>query len=130
MKINKIENPVDVTLQFLSSNQDDPAEENRSLDHNLTVRQSVTVQARSKTDKKGKELKSKRFNLLFLPSLFRDIEKIAYVENISINEAVNRALEFYCDTKSDILTKYAEIEKLKGSNGSRKTVSAKVKKDT
>jgi hypothetical protein len=62
-----------------------------------------------------------------VPSLFVDIEKIAYVENISINEAVNRALEFYCDTKSDILTKYAEIEKLKGSKGSRKTAHPKDK---
>jgi hypothetical protein len=125
MKNLNIQNPVDVTTQFFSSPQVGQTEKKHSSDHNLTVRKSVTVQDRSKTDKKGKELKRKRYNLLFVPSLFVDIEKISYVEKCSINETVNRALEFYRDTKRDILAKYAEIEKLKGSKGSRKTAHPK-----
>jgi len=112
----KIENPVDTALQFFSTLQGDKIDERPGKDDQdiLVPRKAVVpIQHRAKSDKSGKELKRKRFNLLFLPSLFETIEKIAYVEKITINEAVNRAIKLYCDSNKDILAKHAEIEKLK-----------------
>jgi hypothetical protein len=43
--------------------------------------------------------------------IFRDMEKIAYVEKKSVNEVIYQALELYKETKKDVLSKYAEIEK-------------------
>jgi len=57
-------------------------------------------------------LKRKRYNLLLVPSVFEDIQKIAYVEKISANEAINQALSHYRNEKKTILEKYAEIDKL------------------
>jgi len=110
----KIENPVDPTLQFLSNLQNDQVEEKPGkVDQDMFIKRAVSLHHRPKTDKNGKELKRKRFNLLLLPSLFKDMEKIAYVENITINEAVNRAIKLYCQSNKGTVAKYAEIEKLK-----------------
>jgi hypothetical protein len=115
-KNNKYENPVDSIAQFLTPSQDSQAVEKPDDSLNITERKLIPIQNRPKTDKEGRVLKRKRLNLVILPSLVEDIKKIAYVENIAINEAVNRALELYRDTHKDILAKYAEIEKLKTSN--------------
>lgn len=52
------------------------------------------------------ETKSKRYNLLLKPSLHEDLEKIATMQRISVNEAVNRALKAYRDTHSDLIDKF------------------------
>lgn len=54
------------------------------------------------------ETKSKRYNLLLKPSLHEDIEKIAVMQRISVNEAVNRALAAYIETYSNLIDKYNE----------------------
>lgn len=41
------------------------------------------------------ETKSKRLQLLITPSMHRKLQDLAKAENISINEAVNRAIENY-----------------------------------
>lgn len=53
-----------------------------------------------------KETKSKRYNLLLKPSLHGDLEKIATMQRISVNEAVNRALKAYRDTYNGLIDKY------------------------
>jgi hypothetical protein len=110
-KIN-IQNPVDIAAQFISSVQDGLEGDKPSTDQNAVLEEPVPVRDRPKTAKDGRELKRKRYNLLLIPSTYGDIEKIAYVEKISVNEAVNRALAMYREAKKDILTKYAVIEKL------------------
>jgi hypothetical protein len=112
----KISNPVDPALQFLSQVQDDSAEEKSNANTEPGTRKPIPIQDRSKTDKNGRELKRKRYNLLLVPSIFEDIEKIAYVEKISANEAINRALVLYRENEKDTLEKFIEIEKLKASN--------------
>ena len=89
------DNPVDGILPFLSTNLINPSTdipiENRKEESQI----HIPIQNRNKRDKNGKELKRKRYNLLFFPSLYNDLEKIAYVEKISINEAVNQAIAQY-----------------------------------
>ena len=109
MKKLNITNPADSIMQFISSVQD----EHNELDSIVNEKKKIPIQNRPKNDKNGKELKRKRFNLLFIPSLFNDIEKIAYVEKMSINEAINQALILYRESKKEALEKYIEIEKLR-----------------
>jgi hypothetical protein len=116
-KNHKYDNPLDMDsiTQFLSVMQDStetgkPVTKTENVKH-----KSIPIQDRPKTDRNGRELKRKRYNLLLVPSLYEDIEKIAYVQNISANEAINRALAFYLEKEKETLDKYAEIEKLKMS---------------
>ena len=81
----------------------------------------MRIQYRPKTGKNGKELKRKRYNLLLYPSLYKEIEKIAYVKRISVNEAVNQAIELYLNVGKNELEKYDDIEKLKESKNTGKT---------
>ena len=114
MKKFSINNPVDTFVsQYAIQPPDIPSGGNEEIIDNTVERKTVHIQDRLKVDKNGKELKRKRYNLLLLPSIYSDIEKIAYVENTSINEAVNQALAMYRDAKRDVLVKYTEIEKLK-----------------
>ena len=112
-KNNINNNPVDSILPFLSSSSPNLSSD-YSTERNIEeVRKTIPIQNRNKFDKNGNELKRKRYNLLFIPSLYRNIEKIAYVENESVNEAINQAIALYIDSKKDILAKYNEIEMLK-----------------
>jgi len=113
-------NPVDNALQFLSAAQDSTEMEKPNAKTESATHKQVPIQDRPKTDMHGKELKRKRYNLLLAPSLYEDVEKIAYVENISANEAINRALALYKENKNDTLKQYAEIEKLKASGKTEK----------
>jgi hypothetical protein len=112
----KIENPVDTALQFISNIQIEQEDAKSGTNQNSVEVKPIPIQDKLKTDKKGKELKRKRYNLLLIPSIYNDIERISYVENISVNEAINRALELYRITKKDSLVKYDEIEKLKSDD--------------
>ena len=121
MKNLNIQNPVDTALQFLSNAQENPAVEETGIKHDINKQMPMSIQDRPKTGKNGKELKRKRYNLLLYPSLYKEIEKIAYVKRISINEAVNQAIELYLKVGKTELEKYAEIEKLKESKNTGKT---------
>jgi hypothetical protein len=52
------------------------------------------------------ETKSKRLNLLIQPTLFEAVQKIAYVKDISVNEAVNDAVRDYNEANSGLLQLY------------------------
>lgn len=54
----------------------------------------------------GREIKSKRLNLLIKPTLYRNIEKIATMERISTNELINRVLEQYAREQAEVIAKY------------------------
>ena len=56
----------------------------------------------------GREIKSKRLNLLIKPTLYKNIEKVATMERISTNELINRVLEQYSKDKSELIAKYNE----------------------
>ena len=112
-KNHKFVNPLDSTLQFLSITPDSTETEKTVTKTESVKRKPIPLKDRPKTDKHGRELKRKRCNLELLPSLHENIKKIAYVKNISANEAINRALRLYLETEKENLEKYTEIEKLK-----------------
>ena len=55
------------------------------------------------------ETKSKRFNLLLTPTLFKDIEKIATIEKDSVNNLINNALIKYREENKSKIDKYNEV---------------------
>jgi len=122
-KNRNYENPLDNTLQFLSGTQDSTETEKTVTKTESVKRKPIPLEGRPKTDRHGRELKRKRYNLLLVPSLYGDIEKIAYVQDISANEAINRALAFYLENEKETLEKYAEIERLKASDKKEKVTN-------
>ena len=122
MKKLNITNPVDDFIsQSVIKQPDIPSDGNQETVEKTGGRKTVHIQDRPKVDKNGKELKRKRYNLLLLPSIYSDIEKIAYVKKIKPNEAINQALVMYRDANRDKLVQYTEIEKLKTSNVAKET---------
>lgn len=111
-KIN-IKNPVNSALEFISAEQNSPElkKEETKIVNNQSKK--IPIQNRNKTDKNGRELKRKRYNLLLVPSIYKDIEKIAYIEKISTNEAINKAILLYTKENKTSLEKYEEFEILK-----------------
>jgi len=118
------ENPIENVFDELSSNQD--TQINEKLDENperkthKTPQIAIPKKLKQKLKEKDRELKQKRRNLLILPSLYKEIEKIAYVEKISANEAINQAIELYCKRNKTKLGLYAKIEEIKATNDSEK----------
>lgn len=56
-----------------------------------------------------KETKSKRLNLLIMPSLLEDLSKIATMQKDSVNNLINNALLEYRDAHKDIIAKYNNV---------------------
>jgi hypothetical protein len=61
------------------------------------------------TKNESSETKTRRFPLLVRPSLYVDIEKIAYMNKISANEQINRCLEELRQKEKDKIKKYDEF---------------------
>lgn len=68
-----------------------------------------SVKKTSKQKKEKEETKSKRFPLLIKPSLYRDLEKIAYVNILSVNEQINQYLEEARKKDKDKVRKFDEF---------------------
>lgn len=62
--------------------------------------------------KENRELK-KRISLSVLPSLYEDVQKIAYVQRRSISDLVGEMLELYRNGHQQELKEYMEIESCK-----------------
>lgn len=60
--------------------------------------------------KEDREIK-KRVSLSVMPSLYEDIQKIAYVQRRSISELVGDILEKYRREHQDVLREYENIKK-------------------
>ena len=58
--------------------------------------------------KADRELK-KRISLSVLPSLYEDVQKIAYVQRKSVSDLVGELLENYRENNSDALKEYQKI---------------------
>lgn len=65
---------------------------------------------RGRPKEEGRELK-KRISLSVLPSLYEDIQKIAYVQRRSVSELIGELLEGYRAEHKAEIQKYGEIEK-------------------
>lgn len=58
----------------------------------------------------AKETK-KRYNLVILPSVYEDVQKIAYIERRSVSEIVGELLANYAKANADKLAEYDETKK-------------------
>jgi hypothetical protein len=101
----KIENPVDQFISQMSSSETEAS----ATGPIPGKRQKTRIQDRPVTGKNGKELKRKRLNLLLLPSLYKDMEKLAYVKGVSVNETICKALAEYRDNEKRALDKYEKM---------------------
>lgn len=55
------------------------------------------------------ETKTKRLNLLLLPSLFQDLEKVSTMKRTSVNNLINVVLKEYVEDNKDLIDKYIEV---------------------
>ena len=58
----------------------------------------------------AKETK-KRYNLVILPSVYEDVQKIAYIERRSVSEIVGELLEGYVKANTDKLAEYEDAKR-------------------
>ena len=65
---------------------------------------------RGRPKEEGRELK-KRITLSVLPSLYEDIQKIAYVQRRSVSDIVEEQLRRYREKNKDALSEYEKIKK-------------------
>jgi hypothetical protein len=107
-----LENPVD---QFISSYTNFDAETGETGPV-PDKREKIRIQDRPIAGRDGKELKRKRLNLLLLPSLYKAMEKIAYVKGVSVNEIIGKALAEYRDNEKRALDTYDKMIKMREDN--------------
>jgi hypothetical protein len=98
---NNITNPA---LQFMSQPQGD----------NTAAPDEPEQAAGFKGLKRGRkpsteETKTKRLNLLMLPSVCSDLAKIAAMKRSSVNELINSILQQYVADNKELLDKYNDV---------------------
>lgn len=70
----------------------------------------ATVNGKKGRPKEDREIK-KRVSLSILPSLYEDIQKIAYVQRRSISELTSMMMEEYRNSHLDELAEYEGLKK-------------------
>lgn len=60
-------------------------------------------------DEPTEERKTKRLNLLIKPSVFVNIEKLAYMQRMRVNGFINQLLEEYAAAHRDTIDEYDRI---------------------
>lgn len=95
---NEITNPA---LQFMTQTEDTRTAASESAD----------TAAGFKGLKRGRptckeETKSKRVNLLFLPSVHEDITKIAAMKRSSVNDLISTLLQDYIEENRELIDRY------------------------
>lgn len=68
-----------------------------------------TSQGRRELPTGGRELK-KRISLSVRPSLYRDVQKIAYIQRRSVSEVIEKMMELYRDRHSSLLEEYDKLK--------------------
>ena len=79
---------------------------------------------RGRPKEEGRELK-KRISLSVLPSLYEDIQKIAYVQRCSVSELIGELLEDYRAEHEAEIQGYRDIKKVKFDGGNRRLPKCK-----
>lgn len=69
-----------------------------------------TSQGRRELPTGGRELK-KRISLSVRPSLYRDVQKIAYIQRRSVSEVIEKMMELYRERHSSLLEEYDKLKK-------------------
>ena len=75
-----------------------------------TATDAANSSGRGRPKEERRELK-KRISLSVLPSLYEDIQKIAYVQRRSVSDIVEEQLRRYREEHDDALSEYEKIKK-------------------
>lgn len=75
-----------------------------------SAEKSADAGGRGRPKEEGRELK-KRISLSVLPSLYEDIQKIAYVQRRSVSELIGELLEGYREEHEAEIKGYRELKK-------------------
>ncbi len=104
---NNMSNPA---LQFMTAPAAD--QENRATLHTEEDKQLPEFTGLKRGRKPSKEeTKTKRLNLLMLPSVCEDVTKIAAMKRSSVNELINTVLQQYIADNQELIEKYDEVFK-------------------
>lgn len=75
-----------------------------------SAEKAVGSSGRGRPKEEGRELK-KRISLSVLPSLYEDIQKIAYVQRCSVSELIGELLEGYRAEHETEIQRYGDLKK-------------------
>ena len=75
-----------------------------------TATDAANSSGRGRPKEEGRDLK-KQITLSGLPSLYEDIQKIAYVQRRSVSDIVEEQLRRYREEHDDALSEYEKIQK-------------------
>ena len=75
-----------------------------------TATDAANSSGRGRPKEERRDLK-KRISLSVLPSLYEDIQKIAYVQRRSVSDIVEEQLRRYREKNKDALSEYEKIKK-------------------
>lgn len=107
---DKIETETSSTINQSKAGQSSLASKNetkQSGTSNKTKQGTTGTKGRPKSEREIK----KRVSLAIMPSLYENIQKIAYVDRRSISEIVSLCLEQYTKENADKLMEYERIKK-------------------
>ena len=69
----------------------------------------VVEEASAPVSNPGKERKSKRLNLLMLPSVLEDLTKVAAMRRTSVNDLMNTIAKAYVEENRKLVEQYDEV---------------------
>lgn len=95
---NDVSNPA---LQFMTQSEELTATDQKEISKEIGIKRGRPTSK--------EETKTKRLNLLMLPSVCEDIGKIAFMSRTSTNDLVNTVLQEYIDNHQELIKKYKEI---------------------
>lgn len=113
MSKNKIFKNIDnPAFSFISKNTDDNYSDKNYTDTTYNTDNTFNTLNKDNTEIKNKsETKSKRINLLIKKSTHEKLSKIAYMQQDSFNNYVNKLMDIECEKNISLIEKYDDIFK-------------------
>lgn len=90
----------------------EPAKTTRRVQNKSKLGSEDEASASTKTTEFMQERKSKRLNLLLVPSVMKDLVKIAHMRRTSVNDLINTVLKDYAETESSAVKRYDDFFKI------------------
>jgi predicted HicB family RNase H-like nuclease len=107
--IGNIENQ---TARFISGVKKTAGEDSSDktiIRENLLPETVSSVKKNGRPKIEGREVKSKRLNVLILPSIADKLKKVSAIKRTSVNELINTYLNERLDQEADALRRFDEV---------------------
>jgi hypothetical protein len=86
-----------------------PAEQSKEYTHKTHSVNTETAEAKAPPDPKMNETKSKRLNLLVRPGMLKEFAKIAYMQQTSVNDLINRLIAEHNEKEAGTIRQYNRL---------------------